>query len=158
MEFNSPEWRQERDAQMLEWCGGNSDAVSFVLDIVQLAEVWDDIVDGDELDMEQVEDAMLAGMLRLPLNPFYREHGEYLTPLIIQAINTWKVANVLSQGTREQRAVAYTLRHLDLQILVAVVELTRGRRAALELGPEIWTRYAARPDDGIDKWLSGDAT
>jgi hypothetical protein len=158
MTFNSPEWCKARDESLLQWCNGDRNAAAFVMDIVQLAEVWDDIIDGDPLDMEQVEQAMLAGMVRLPLNPFYRRHGEYLTPLIIQAINTWKVANVLSKGDRNQRAVAYTLRHMDLQIVLAVIELTSGKQAALDIGPELWTRYAARADDGIDDWLSGDAT
>lgn len=156
MKFDSPEWRKARDAQLLEWFGGDEFAVQFVTDIIQIAEVWDDIVDGDTLDLRQVDSAMTAAMLRLPLNPFYREHGHYLTPLIIQAINTWKVSNALSNGNRDQRAVAFTLRHMDLQLVQAVVQLTQGQDMAREIGIEIWTQYAARPDDGIDKWL-GDA-
>lgn len=156
LRFDSKEWRKRRDAQLMEWCGNNDHAVHFLLDLIQMAEVWDDIVDGDELDLVQVESAMWAGMVRLPLNPFYQEHATYLTPLIIHAINTWKDANVLSKGTRDQRAVAYTLRHMDLQIVQAVVRLTRGDEALREIGPQIWTLYAARPDDGIDQWL-GDA-
>lgn len=158
MEFDSPEFRKARDAQLLEWFGGDEFAVQFVTDVIQIAEIWDDIVDGDTLDLKQVDSAMMAAMLRLPLNPFYRQHGEYLTPLIIQAINTWKVSNVLARGNRDQRAVAFTLRHMDLQIVQAVVQLTQGQEMAREVGIELWTRYAARPDDGIDKWLSGDAT
>lgn len=158
MQFDTPEWRKARDTQLLEWFGGDEYAVQFVTDLIQLAELWDDITDGDPLDPTQVNSAMMAAMLRLPCNPFYREHGTYLTPLIIQAINTWKVSNTLANGNRDQRAVAFTLRHMDLQIVQAVVQLTRGQDKAREIGIKIWTQYAARPDDGIDKWLSGDVT
>lgn len=156
--FDSAEWRVRRDAQMLDWFGGNQHALDFVLDIIQIAEVWDAITDRDPIDDAQLDNAMWAAVLRLPLNPFYHKHATYLTPLIVHAINTWKDANVLAKGNRDQRAVAYTLRHMDLQIVQAVVRLTRGDAVLRQLGPEIWTLYAARPDDGIDKWLSGETT
>jgi hypothetical protein len=158
MRWNSPEWRKERDAKILEWFGGNVDAVQFLKLISDITELWDDLVDKDrEIPDDEIDDAMMAALIYLPLNPFYREHAAYLTPLMISSINNWKDANALSAGTRSQRALAYTLRNMDIQIVQAIVFITQGYDRLREVSQDIWTFFGADQDD-IDSWLSGDTT
>lgn len=158
MKWDSPEWRQVRDAKLLDWFGGNVDAIQFLNLICDITELWDDLTDKDKpITQKDIDDAMMAALIYLPLNPFYREHATYLTPLMISSINSWKDANVLSDGTRSQRALAYTLRNMDIQIVQAIVFITQGYDRLREVSRDIWEFFGADQDD-IDSWLSGDVT
>jgi len=158
MKWDSPEWRQVRDAKLLEWFNGNEDALQFLNLICDITELWDDLIDQDKpISQKDINDAMMAALIYLPLNPFYREHATYLTPLMISSINSWQDANTLSDGTRSQRALAYTLRNMDIQIVQAIVFITQGYDRLREVSQDIWKFFGADQDD-IDSWLSGDAT
>jgi hypothetical protein len=158
MRWNSDEWCKLRDAKLLEWFGGNKDAVLFMQQISAISELWDDLIDQDrDIPAAEIDDAMMTALIYLPLNPFYRQHATYLTPLMISSINNWKDANALSDGTRSQRALAYTLRNMDIQIIQAVVFITQGYVRLREVSQDIWTFFGADQDD-IDIWLSGDTT
>jgi len=158
MRWNSPEWREHRDAKLLEWFGGDQDAMAFLMHISNITELWDDLVDKDrEIPESEINRAMMAALIYLPCNPFYTKHAAYLTPLMISSINSWQDANTLSGGTRSQRALAYTLRNMDIQIIQAIIFITQGFDRLRELSPDIWTFFGADQDD-IDSWLSGETT
>lgn len=157
MQWDSEEWRQDRDLRLLTWFGGDQTALAFLYSISRITELWDDLIDKDKpVTPEQINDAMFDALVALPCNPFYAKHRTYLTPLMIAAISSWQDANTLSKGTRNQRALAYTLRNMDVQIILAIITLTRGRDTARALGPEIWTYFAAEQDD-FDAWMAGDS-
>lgn len=152
------EWYEERNRKIREWIP-DPQARSFLYDISRITELWDDLYDRDEnISPEQIEEAMLAALISLPLNPFYQKHSGYLTPLMLQAINTWKDSNVLAKGTRSQRMLAYALRHLDNQIIIALIYLTQGYAKMREYSVDVWTFLVADVDDG-DAWMAaGDKT
>lgn len=156
--WDTPEWRQVRDAKLLEWFGGDYEALHFLNLICQITELWDDLVDQDkEITREDIDKAMMAALIYLPCNPFYTRHSAYLTPLMISSINSWQDANALSDGTRSQRALAYTLRNMDIQIVQAIVFITQGYDRLREVSQDIWSFFGADQDD-IDSWLSGETT
>lgn len=158
MQWDSDDWRKERDDKLLEWFAGDHHAVAFMHQISAISELWDDLVDQDkEISLDDVDRAMMAALIYLPCNPFYTKHATYLTPLMISSINNWKDANTLSDGTRSQRALAYTLRNMDIQIIQAIVFITQGYEKLREVSAEIWTYFGADQDD-IDSWLSGEST
>ncbi len=150
-------WLELRARKLREWVP-DEHALSFLNDVSRISELWDDLIDQDKtITPEAIHSAMLSALISLPLNPFYQRHSTYLTPLMIHAINAWQDANQLSQGTRSQRALAYTLRHFDTQMLTALVNLTQGYSKMREVSAEIWTFFVAEPDD-FDEWMRGDKT
>lgn len=151
------EWLLERNRRLREWIP-DEDALSFLQDISRISELWDDLIDRDKVITEdQIEAAMMSALVSLPLNPFYQKHHTYLTPLVLQAINAWKDSNVLAKGNRSQRMLAYTLRHVDNQIVIALVFLTQGYAKMREVSVDIWNFLVADCDDG-DDWMAGDST
>lgn len=156
MEWGSPEWMKARDAKLFEWFGGDVDAVELLKSLSIITELWDDLVDGDKpVTRARVDAAFFHALVRLPTNAFYIKHREYLTPLIIQSINAWQDANALEHGDRNQRALAYTLRNIDIQILQAIVYLTRGYAAMREVSLQTWILFAAEQDDAL-QWIAGE--
>lgn len=151
--WGSEAWKQNRDERLLEWFGGNRHALEFMLKISDITELWDDLIDGDkELAVDRINRVFYMALVEFPCNPFYTEHRHYLTPLIIQAINSWQDANVLEHGDRNERALAYTLRNIDIQLVQAIVFITQGYDRMRELSPQIWKVFAAEQDD-ILTWV-----
>lgn len=137
----------DRKAQLLEWFGGDREALQFLLDISQVTELWDDIIDRDTITATQVNAAFWRALVTLPTNPFFQRNMAYLMPLIIQSINSWHDANELAEGTYNERAVAYTIRNMDIQIAQAIVYITQGYDRMREVSPAMWRLFAAEQDD-----------
>jgi len=156
--WGSENWKEVRDGVILNWFGGDRHALDFMLAISDITELWDDLIDQDkEIDRKQIDTAFYAALVRMPCNPFYIKHREYLTPLIIAAINSWQDANVLEQGDRNERALAYTLRNIDIQLVQAIVFITQGYDKMREVSPEIWKMFAAEQDDVL-AWVTGETS
>lgn len=152
MTHDSPDWREERDAKLLEWFGGNRSAAEFVVAISALAELWDDLIDKDkDLSAEDVQSAMWAAMVTLPTNEFFNQNKTFLMPLIIQAMNCYEDSVEMEQGTANDRAYALTLRIIALQISSMVVLLLRGREAARACSVEMW-KYFTGHDNAVE-WI-----
>jgi hypothetical protein len=121
-----------------------------------ITELYDDLIDGDkEISHAQIHKAFYTALVTLPTNPFYLEHQGHLSPLIVQAIALWQTSNILQGGSVNDRAVSYTLRNMDLQIVQAVVLLTRGHDVMMAVAPQIWRAFAAEQDDVLE-WVMGD--
>lgn len=157
-EWGSLEWSLERNRKLLDWFGGDEDALAFLLSISTITELWDDLLDADKPITEQrVHEAFFQALVRMPCNPFYIKHREHLTPIIIQSINSWMDANIFEQGDATERTLAYTLRHMDLQLATAIVYLTQGYAKMREISPEMW-RYFVVAQDDAPTWIRGDAS
>lgn len=148
-------WELERNRKLLEWFNGDAEAVEFLLLLSEITELWDDLIDGDKpILAEQVNTVFMKALLVLPGHPFYRKHQAYLMPLMIHAINSWHLANTFEKGTNNERALAYTLRNLDILIAEAIVYLTGGWARMREVSPHLWRLFGAGQDD-IEVWLEG---
>lgn len=154
MRVVSDEWIAERNRKLLEWFGGNVEAVEFLLLLSEITELWDDLIDRDKPVYDhQINAVFTKALVVLPQHPFYRKHTAYLSPLIMQAINAWMTANTFQKGTKSERALAYTLRNVDIMIAEAIVYLTCGWQRMREVSPELWRYFGAEQDD-IDEWLA----
>lgn len=110
-----------------EWVG-DRDAIEFLLSVFSAAEFFDDVIDGDvELDKKTAVHVLFDLLVDLPLNPFFERHKLQLIPIVIVGINAWLDANVLEQGSDNDKALAYVLRDLYMELLSLVVYLTRGQ-------------------------------
>lgn len=156
--WGSDSWKETRDGVLLAWFGGDRNALDFILALSDVTELWDDLVDQDkDIGRQRIDTAFYTALVSLPCNPFYIKHRVYLTPLIIQAINSWQDANVLEQGDRNERALAYTLRNIDIQLVQAIVFITQGYEKMREVSPEIWKMFAAEQDDVL-AWVTGETS
>ena len=151
----SEEWIIERNRRLLEWFNGDVEAVEFLLLLSDITELWDDLIDKDRpISDERINYVFEHALVTLPLHPFYQKHHQHLRPLFIHAINAWQLANKFAKGTRSERALAYTLRNMDIMIAEAIVYLTSGPARMREVSPELWKFFGAEQDD-IDVWLGG---
>lgn len=154
MIYDSPEWRQARDAKLLEWFNGDKSAVEFYVAVSSICELWDDIVDKDkEITRETLDEVFWNALITLPTNEFFNKHKSFFIPLMIQGINAWQDSVELEKGSEDDRAYALTLRLLGVQLAPMIVLLQRGKEAAREVSVEIW-KFATAHDSAL-AWIKG---
>jgi hypothetical protein len=152
---DTEDWRENRNAKLLEWFGGNQSAVDFLVALSSIAELWDDLVDKDkEHSRRDIDTVFWNALVTLPTNEFFNANKAFLMPLVIQSINAWLDSVELERGNTNDRAYALTLRIISLQIAPMIVLLLRGKEAMRETSTEMW-RYFTSHDDAIT-WIQGE--
>jgi hypothetical protein len=152
MTHDSPDWRQERNAKLLEWFG-NQSAVDFYVAVSAVCELWDDLTDKDkDITQADVDQAFWHALVTLPNNEFFNTNKSFFVPLILQVINGWKDSVVMEGGSAEDRAYALTLRYLGLQLAPMIVTVLRGHDAARAMSVDFW-KWATKHDSPIE-WIN----
>lgn len=128
MTFDSPEWREKRDELLEKWLKYDHGAICFLIDIGQIAEVWDDLIDRDKpVDDEVIIDVFTRLLFDLPTNPFYAQNAAYLRPLLVAGVNAWLDSTVLEkEGTPWATTWAYALRDWYMELVPACAFLIGG--------------------------------
>jgi len=127
-------WRQRRDAVMLDWLG-DAAAVECLVAISTAAEAWDDAYDGDK--NADFDAAFAALFVQLPLNPFWQKAQGWLMPLVVACVNAWMDAREMEKGGHESKVRAFMLRNLGLELVPAAVFYLHGYARMRELSMEI---------------------
>lgn len=124
--WDSPSWRAHRDAKMLEWVQ-DPDAMQFVLNLSHFTEVFDDLVDQDApVSQKDLAHALFSALYHIPASPFFNAHRATLLPVMFTCVNAWLDSNELATGTKSEKALAYTLKGLGVEVLLACIGITRG--------------------------------
>lgn len=137
MEFDSPAWRELRDEKLRGWLLGDESAVQCLLILFDLAEIWDDVVDG-KVDPAVASSQLAWGALcELGGNKFYQQNIAELTPIIRAGVNAWMDSVQLENNDDIQSQVwAYALRDLYMELVPMAACLIGGfehmRRVSLE--------------------------
>lgn len=125
-EWDSESWRTIRDAKLNDWLR-NPEAVQFFLDMSHFVEIFDDLVDQDvpiaKADMER---AVFAALYSIPANNFFIANRATLLPIVFACTNAWLDSNDLAAGDETEKALAYTLKGLGVEVLLACISITRG--------------------------------
>jgi hypothetical protein len=124
----------------LEWFGGNNDALQMYRMLVDLAHLWDDLVDKDkdvtELD---INNSFLICLVYLPLNPFYQQIQRDVMPMWITVVSAYQTANKFEREKDERGLeAAHMLRYAAGNILAYAIHTCVGPNKATEYVPEMW--------------------
>ena len=81
----------------IEWFGGNKDALNMYRMLVDLVQIWDDLIDKDkEVAEEEINHAFLTALAYMPANPFYLSIQKDILPMWITALSASKSPTSLS--------------------------------------------------------------
>ncbi len=117
-EYDSADWRALRNSLLHLWIN-DVHAVSFLLTIGNVAEVWDDLIDGDkEVTPDAINRTFMSVLTQLPLNPFFDKYKFQLVPLMVTGINTWQDSDLLAKGNETDKAMAYVLRDWYVELVL----------------------------------------
>ena len=146
LEFDTPEWRQVRDHKLREWVQ-DENALAWFLDFAQVCEVIDDLIDRDKAVPDtDISGLLFSTLIEMPLNAFFNAHKSVLCGIIVTGINSWLDANQLQraeypEGTKyaemDDLIKAFSLRDQYMEVLAAIIYITRGQAVMRELSPQI---------------------
>jgi hypothetical protein len=126
----------------LEWFGGNQDALNTFRMFVDLAHLWDDLVDKDNLANTteiEINNAFLICLVYLQANPFYRSIQDQILPMWITVVSGFETANKFEKEKDEHGIeIAHTLRYAAGNIIAYMVHVCVGPEKAREYLPEVW--------------------
>lgn len=124
----------------LEWFGGNQDALNMYRMFVDLAHLWDDLVDGDkETTEDNINNAFLICLIYLPANPFYRSIQEQVWPMWLTVVSAYQTANKFERDKDPHGIeIAHGLRYAAGNIMAYAVHVCVGAEKAKEVLPEMW--------------------
>jgi len=132
---------------------GNSDATVFCVDLMNIYQVWDDLIDRDkEYTDTDVNQAFQTLFFSLPKNEFYIKHQNELRPLIMNSILKWFDANEMEKGGKvDDLNMSYMLRAEIYSIFCYVAFLVGGLNYAKEVGVSIRRLYAETLPDFLEE-------
>lgn len=138
---------------MTEAFKGDIDAVRLVMDIVEIAGTWDDLIDRDKpVSGKKISRAFTLCLVSLPDNPFYQRHANTLLPVIVTSIVNYHIANHYeSEPDVEGHALAHVLRYSVADVISFICFLIGGMEWAQQWGPELRRRSQK---DTISHYLS----
>ena len=142
----------------LEWFGGNQDALNMYQAFVDLAHVWDDLVDKDKpVSVEKINRAFLTCLVFLPANPFYRGIQDQILPMWLVVISAYETANFFEKNKDEHGVeIAHGLRYAVGNIIAYAIHVCIGMEKAKEVLPDMWkTIFYERFDDYRKEHLNG---
>lgn len=118
MIWDSPEWREARDDNLLRWMLGDADAARCVVLLSAISETWDDLIDGDKkLAPPDINQAFVNALVGLNTNPFYKKHQVTILPIVFAGINAWMDANELEgASTAEHRRLGFYIRNYAYEV------------------------------------------
>ena len=124
----------------LEWFGGNQDALNVYRMFIDLAHLWDDLVDKDKEAQEaEINNAFLICLVYLPANPFYQTIQQAVLPMWLTVVSAYQTANKYEQDKDAHGLeIAHTLRYAVGNIVAYMVHVCLGPEKAAEVLPEVW--------------------
>lgn len=130
------------------WCKGNQSAMRFCADMVEVAHVWDDLVDCDKpVSSTSANAAFRKLMLEIPSNEFYRANFAFLHPVLVMIWAQWEAANAMeTHPFKNDIEKCYMLRASLYQLFHACAVLCGGLDWAAEIGPEVYRLYGETPE------------
>lgn len=120
-------------------CCGDADAEQFVRSIVQIAHVWDDLVDRDiPAPDDLIDKAFWLALVEIPANPFYQRNGPTLRALTANSIINWQIATrVERSGEEGGLEFAYILRSSFVDLLTQTALILGGPAHAVAVGERV---------------------
>ena len=144
----------------LEWFGGNQDALNVYRMFVDLAHLWDDLVDKDkEATEDDINNAFLICLVYLPANPFYRSIQEQILPMWLTVVSAYQTANKFERDKDVHGIeIAHGLRYAAGNIVAYMVYVCVGPEKAKEFLPDMWKNiFFERYDDYRKEHLDVDS-
>jgi hypothetical protein len=115
----------------------NIAAMNLVDSLGFVAQIWDDLVDGGDPDIEDINKAFWIALIEIPQNPFYIRYQVEFIPLFREYINSWMDANTLEKGNSHQQTIAFVLRDNYCGIVSQCAYLIGGYVWMRKVSPEI---------------------
>ena len=121
------------------------EAASWLMDVWQLIQAWDDVADGDAIERDRLDQAIWASLVTMPANPFYIANFQALQAGLALQILKWQAAEDAERtGQADPRSFIWRAGFYDLVLLVVL--LTKGHAGAMKHAKTVMHLYGEQLD------------
>lgn len=115
-------------------------AVIWLLDLWRAIQVLDDLVDGDPVDREDIDETIWRLLVDLPGNTFFQANAAQLLPALGTAVLKWKAADTAERGGKaDEKSFVWRASYYD--IILLTVSLCHGPKTALQMADKVMELY-----------------
>ena len=120
-------------------------AKAWLLDLWNLIQVMDDARDGDRASPGDVDRAVKAIFLTMPLNDFYRQFPAVLQPVMVLAALKWEAANEMeAKGLADEKSYMARAGFYDVVLMTChLCGIENVGHAVMEMYGETFADYIA---------------
>lgn len=120
-------------------------AKAWLLDLWNLIQVMDDARDGDRASPGDVDRAVKAIFLTMPLNDFYRQFPAVLQPVMVLAVLKWEAANEMeAKGLADEKSYMARAGFYDVVLMTChLCGIENVGHAVMEMYGETFADYIA---------------
>lgn len=130
-----------------------ADAAMWLLDLWHMAQVFDDVADGDPVARADLDRAVWKGLVAMPSNPFFTAHLSALQPAMATAILKWKASDDAERaGRADARSFVWRAGYYD--VVLAAVAAHCGSAGALALADKVLSLYGETLEDYLKEFPS----
>lgn len=138
---------------------GNKDALAFLNAMARVLHWYDDVIDRDkEMVDEHTHLCMWDALITLPTNRFYRDNITMLSPILVQSIVNWRIANDVERASASSirdLGFAFIIRSTYVDLVSMSALIVGGVEHAVRVGPDI-RRWCHQ--EGFNAYLTNLAT
>lgn len=130
---------------------GNEHATSLSHCLWDIAQVWDDLIDGDEVSKSSINKAFVDSLVTVQTNPLW---GPDISVNVLNIYLRWSDANSIEadkNSTDDDLAKAWMLRAGIYDIFVLLAAKLYGLDWATEIGPVVRKTYGETLQDFIQE-------
>jgi len=124
----------DRTQAVLDAVRGDTDAANFLLCLMEVAHLWDDLIDKDApASPSQIDEAFWHALVTIPGNAFYQKHFNQLQPMVASAIIHWQAATFMERtGTDADKQIAFIIRSEYAAIVTQCALIIGGAKWAVD--------------------------
>ncbi len=124
----------------------SEEAVDWLIALWEVIQLFDDIVDGDTIDRDDLDASIWNALVGLPSNGFYQRNAHILIPLMSVAVLKWKASDKVERDG-EACATSFVWRAGYYDIVLAAVQIEHGSQLAMDIGPVVLKLYGESLED-----------
>lgn len=139
---------KEKQDRLLYFLKDDKHAMLFCLDLLYVSHLWDDLLDLDkQRSGEEINEAFIRSLWRIPSNPFYRQCQPALLPMMYNALSMWLESSTLKKGDENGKLAAFALDNAVVEIIHFCILIKGTIDWAREVGPEFWALFGPTTED-----------
>lgn len=118
----------------------SDEASDWLISLWEVIQLFDDIVDGDAVDRDDVDTVIWNSLVGMPANAFYQRNAHVLIPLMSVAVLKWKASDDVERSGGAC-ATSFVWRAGYYDIVLAAVQIEHGVQSAMDIGPVVLNLY-----------------
>jgi hypothetical protein len=139
---------KEKQDRLLYFLKDDKYALLFCLDLLYVSHLWDDLLDLDKVRSgEEINEAFIRSLWRIPSNLFYRQCQPALLPMMYNALCMWLESGTLKKSGENGKLAAFALDNAVVEIIHFCILIKGTIDWAREVGPEFWALFGPTSED-----------